>query len=280
MPTEAQLLVRNSFKASCDCFGVQPKTGGATPPETGPRNRSWWYNQSQGSGLFYYNYFMKQTIPEYLYTTPPDWCISAIYSLQVQPYAVVYGKPCTENPEYYRNYAWLGYLQSNYIEMPETEYRLGIKTYSIYNPPTWAFGSYDYVRLLKFTAPLKIPSSYCTLLTRWYSYSDPTYGSFNFSAYMAPLSGFPSLFSVTTTGTLLCVKKSTTQLTYQGYSYIPFSFPSSKIKANSVNVFLVRFHNSLSINPIPPVRYTYGETDYFFLKDTAWPSIGYILFHY
>ena len=73
-PSAAQRLVRAAFKKSCNCFNIQPYSGGATPPAVGPRNRSWWYDQAAGSGLWYYDYFIQQTWPGYYAAATPDWC--------------------------------------------------------------------------------------------------------------------------------------------------------------------------------------------------------------
>jgi hypothetical protein len=75
-PSPSQAVVRKAFKKCCKCFNVQPDTGGAVPPATGPRGRDWWYDESAGSGLFYYDFFMKQTLPVFLADTMPTWCIT------------------------------------------------------------------------------------------------------------------------------------------------------------------------------------------------------------
>jgi len=79
-PSSSQQEVRSTFRACCDCFNAQPETGGATPPALGPRNRSWWYAQAGASGLWYYNYFMQQTLDSYFAGTDPDWCKSTDFS--------------------------------------------------------------------------------------------------------------------------------------------------------------------------------------------------------
>jgi len=73
-PSPAQQEVRKAFKKCVDCFNVQPYSGGATPPDLGPRNRSWWYAAAAGSGLWYYDYFIQQTWAPFYEDTPPDWC--------------------------------------------------------------------------------------------------------------------------------------------------------------------------------------------------------------
>lgn len=73
-PSESQLQVRHAFSMCIDCFNIQPYTGGATPPDPGPRDRAWWYIQSLGSGLFYMNYFVQQSWPIFRDQEIPDWC--------------------------------------------------------------------------------------------------------------------------------------------------------------------------------------------------------------
>lgn len=83
-PTAAQRSARGIFRRCVNCFNAQPKSGGATPPALGPRNREFWYTSSGGSGLFYYDYFMQQSLSTYYGAdspdkypfTPvvPDWC--------------------------------------------------------------------------------------------------------------------------------------------------------------------------------------------------------------
>lgn len=73
-PSPAQVDVRTDFKKCVDCFNKQPTEGGAEPPDLGPRNRSWWYDDAIGSGLWYYNYFIQQSMPGYQSNNPPNWC--------------------------------------------------------------------------------------------------------------------------------------------------------------------------------------------------------------
>lgn len=72
MVTASQKRVRQAFKKAAMCFRGQPNSGGVSPPELGPRSREWWYAQSGTE--WYYNYFMRQSIPEFLYGNIPDWC--------------------------------------------------------------------------------------------------------------------------------------------------------------------------------------------------------------
>lgn len=74
MPSDEQIAQRIKFSRACKCFNRQTHTGGATPPALGPRNRSWWYDQSAGSGLFYFDYFMQQTLNAFSLSDSADWC--------------------------------------------------------------------------------------------------------------------------------------------------------------------------------------------------------------
>ena len=73
-PSAAQLAVRAAFKKCTKCFQLQPQSGGWDGSSTGPRGRDWWYQQSLGSGLFYYDYFISQSMPPFLSGQAPDWC--------------------------------------------------------------------------------------------------------------------------------------------------------------------------------------------------------------
>jgi hypothetical protein len=72
--TASQKINRKVFGDAVRCFKIQPYTGGVEPPEIGVRNRSWWYTAAGGSGLWYFNYFMKQTINELNVHGGADWC--------------------------------------------------------------------------------------------------------------------------------------------------------------------------------------------------------------
>ncbi len=70
-----QCAHRLIFGKCVQCFNKQPEDGGVEPPTLGYRNRSWWYTDAGGSGLWYYTYFIKQTIIKYLTGVTPLWCM-------------------------------------------------------------------------------------------------------------------------------------------------------------------------------------------------------------
>ena len=72
--SESQLAQRTEFIKSKDCFLCQPSSGGAEPPDNGPRSREWWYSEAAESGLWYYDFFMQTTLNTYLGLNKPDWC--------------------------------------------------------------------------------------------------------------------------------------------------------------------------------------------------------------
>lgn len=73
-PSPEQLKVRDAFKKCIDCYKGSPKTGGAVPPEVGYRSREWWYNQAQGSGMWYFNYMLSLTWWFFYDDCIPEWC--------------------------------------------------------------------------------------------------------------------------------------------------------------------------------------------------------------
>lgn len=76
MASDAQVQQRRTFSRAVACFRRQPLVGGVEPPEIGYRARQWWYDQSISSGMFYYNYFMQQTLNAMAEGGSPDWCIT------------------------------------------------------------------------------------------------------------------------------------------------------------------------------------------------------------
>jgi len=79
-PSEAQRYVREIFKRCVDCYNAQTLSGGAEPPAWGPRDRSWWFNAAGGSGLWYFDYFMQQTLDEYFGGDVPIWCKEVLWN--------------------------------------------------------------------------------------------------------------------------------------------------------------------------------------------------------
>ena len=53
-----QAIQRNYFRTAIRCFNEQPETGGAVPPEAGPRDRSWWFGDAIGEEMYYINWLM------------------------------------------------------------------------------------------------------------------------------------------------------------------------------------------------------------------------------
>jgi hypothetical protein len=83
--TGAQLSVRDLFLQARNCFKKQIKHPLYPEPTVGYRSRNYWFDSSLGSGLYYYTYFMKQTLadmygppphvgPPYTLKHIPDWC--------------------------------------------------------------------------------------------------------------------------------------------------------------------------------------------------------------
>jgi len=113
-PSLLQLIHRATFLDCVHCFHAQPDSGGSTPPDYGPRNRSWWY--SQAGAMWYYTYFIQQTIISYLADTTPDWCKDL---LQAGVYV------CQEHPD--TNYEYASRLHLANIISPPIERWIFIK---------------------------------------------------------------------------------------------------------------------------------------------------------
>ena len=56
------------------CFANQPKTGGVTPPDIGPRSRQWWKDNTPEEYDTYFDYFMSRATWLYFRDEPPPFC--------------------------------------------------------------------------------------------------------------------------------------------------------------------------------------------------------------
>jgi len=84
-PTTKQAAVRDIFRDAVNCFNKQPYKGVPWEPYQGPKSREKWYEDATGSGLWYFTYFMQQTLDTLFgpgspnqYPFPggeePEWC--------------------------------------------------------------------------------------------------------------------------------------------------------------------------------------------------------------
>lgn len=65
---------RRHFARAVYYWEEQLYGSGATPPDWGPRSRGYWFAAAAGTGLWYYNYYIQQTINTMLAGNVPDWC--------------------------------------------------------------------------------------------------------------------------------------------------------------------------------------------------------------
>ena len=72
--SNAQFEHRKIFRRSCDCYNLQLKTHVIIDPAFGPKSRGYWFDKALGSGLWYYDYFMQQTVNTFIATGTPDYC--------------------------------------------------------------------------------------------------------------------------------------------------------------------------------------------------------------
>ena len=77
-----QVAHRIVFEKCVKCYNCQPYTGSPPPYTFGARNRSWWFDDAVGSGMWYYNWFMHRTLGEYLAGWTPDWCMATLDGIQ------------------------------------------------------------------------------------------------------------------------------------------------------------------------------------------------------
>ncbi len=71
----AQEVARCNFSKANVVLSQQPVTGGVTPPATGPRDRSWWFDNMPSGFCFWNNYVIKDTIEYANRHVIPPWAI-------------------------------------------------------------------------------------------------------------------------------------------------------------------------------------------------------------
>jgi hypothetical protein len=150
-PSAAQRKVRAAFKASCNCFNLQPWSGGQEPSGEGGYSRTWWYSQAatHSPGLWYYNYFIYRTWLSFFQKTLPNWCVDSILDCELYDgiYKLGYGKD--DDQATARQKAW------DYFLADEWE---SVETNQCYNYSYYYHYPYDYYvyRMYAWAAKYKI----------------------------------------------------------------------------------------------------------------------------
>lgn len=127
--TPKQKINRRLFGDCVRCFNIQPEEGGVEPPEEGPRNRSWWYAAAEASGLWYFDYFIQQTIAYFLAGFIPPWCERTgpllYWTEENAPDAVNWADKYIHACE-----SWYGNSKIIYVEKPEDMDELHVFIYA------------------------------------------------------------------------------------------------------------------------------------------------------
>lgn len=73
--SEEQAIVRCVLSKSSKIANEQIETGGAEYPETGPRNKSWWFDNIPIGACYWNDYCIQETMPHINYHRKPPWGI-------------------------------------------------------------------------------------------------------------------------------------------------------------------------------------------------------------
>ena len=76
--TFAQKVVRSYFRDAVHCFKQQPAGNSGTWGIPGPIGREKWFWAGYAAGMWYYDWFMKQTLLKYNAGEVPMWCIGEV----------------------------------------------------------------------------------------------------------------------------------------------------------------------------------------------------------
>lgn len=162
--TFAQKVVRSYFRDATKCFKLQPPGDSGTWGVPGPIGREKWFWAGFAAGMWYYDYFMKESLLLYNAGSIPMWCPSAELVLWItnseRPDEQWNNTPDTDVGEYYDsqwNRLWIkkpeGYTKFNLFLMgtfddfgpPDV---LLLKVYKSMETwaggqPTWNTGPFD-----------------------------------------------------------------------------------------------------------------------------------------
>lgn len=73
--SEKQGIARCKFRKSSQAANEQVESGGAEYPETGPRNKKWWYDNIPPGNCYWNDYCIQETFPHMDYYRKPPWAI-------------------------------------------------------------------------------------------------------------------------------------------------------------------------------------------------------------
>lgn len=224
--TPLQNAVRLAFRRCVDCYNLSPETGGAVPPNYGLRSREWWYNAAGPSGLWYYDYFIQQSMGYYLQLQAPPWCSLLLadtnYVSEIRPtwnfWQYIYLPVGTNNngnerslikiPDNSLLSVGLIVFTTSPFTPPSASFTLGVYQISdAWNPQTVTWNTQPPLQslLTSFTlyasssfAFFTLPSYVSSVALVWLSGSKTGGGSSRsifWSAYVFPLSRRPYLFA-------------------------------------------------------------------------------------
>jgi len=258
-PSTKQEYIRSMFKLSSRCFNIQPTTGGATPPDEGPRNRSWWYTAAGASGLWYYDYFIQQTINKYLSGAIPEWCYlkHTTYPLYSKYSRGYYGG--TEGQNYVRNKAWQNCL--NGIDYRD-DYENRIGVFAMVSATEFSNGGWCWDHRVTFKIPEIHDFPEAGALIKILFWSKPTgaYEPFQISVFSLTPGGGGGDPWYKQQGNFIYSFGSNNIISGSPYDYYLLFIPNSFLYLNNDCSIVLRNANNLTSNPIPHVKYEFPGT--------------------
>ncbi len=73
--SEKQAAARCKFRKSSQAASEQVETGGAEYPETGPRNKKWWYDNIPAGNCYWNDYCIQESLPHIDDYRRPPWAL-------------------------------------------------------------------------------------------------------------------------------------------------------------------------------------------------------------
>lgn len=258
MTTLPQIKVRSAFKKCVSCFDKQPQTDPIPPPTYGARGRDYWYAQAGPSGLWYYDYFIQQSMPGMLNFEPPDWCYTSLYLV---PVWCCQGVGNGYDPDSIG--VAISEARSQLINGDDIRYRV--------SQPRW-FGcsstitTYDWAKRANFIINKTLirvgqytdtKNGYISIRLRADDYNPDNAPSLNISVYKVETSSPASTDWYNKTATFVKIVPYNSYRTISGLVYFCFTIPISFLSKTTVTYFRLEPTNG---NTAIPYGFPSGDT--------------------
>lgn len=249
-PSQKQMFIRATFKRCTSCFRAQPETGGVVPPTVGPRNRDWWFTEAGPSGLWYYDYFIQQSMNSYLSGVIPPWCIKA----SVTPNLVHFYRSAEKNhqsdPDQGRKDTFDEFSAKNFTQY--SAYSFAMLASSLKNSNTdYAFQIWEGRHRLNFICPVGVTEYKSVFIFPIFLLSPSNLQYITASLYISNIPSNPSDVKNISLWTKISEQNTGNYIEISGTKYLYFFCQKCTFTPGSQHYFLLTTYPECNSNVIP-----------------------------